>query len=63
MVHGTLYLGRKWCLLVGLTGETGINAISTTSQKSGKTYNVLGQQVSAGAKGLLIRDGKKFVVK
>jgi hypothetical protein len=44
--------------------STGINEVNAnTRQSNGKTYNVLGQQVSAGAKGLLIRDGKKFVVK
>lgn len=44
--------------------STGINEVNAnTRQSNGKTYNVLGQQVGAGAKGLLIRDGKKFVVK
>lgn len=62
--NGAYWWGEaRYVDITWLTGETGINAISTTSQKSGKTYNVLGQQVSAGAKGLLIRDGKKFVVK
>ena len=44
--------------------STGINEVNAnTRQSNGKTYNVLGQQVSAGAKGLLIRDGKKYIAK
>lgn len=43
--------------------STGINEISTSRKESGKTYNVMGQQVGANAKGLIIRDGKKYIAK
>lgn len=45
-------------------GET--SGISTTVVKkatTGKTYDLSGRQVKAGQKGLMIRDGKKFIVK
>ncbi len=49
-----------------LDGEviTGINTVKATSQKfSGKMYNVAGQVVNKGYKGLVIMDGKKIVNK
>lgn len=44
--------------------STGISEVNANTRNSnGKTYNVLGQQVGAAAKGLLIRDGKKYIAK
>lgn len=45
--------------------ETGIESVKTSDNqvKSQRTYNVMGQQVNPGAKGLIIRDGKKMFVK
>lgn len=40
---------------------SGINDVKTATT-AGKTFNLMGQQVE-GAKGLLIRDGKKFIKK
>ena len=62
--EGAYSLG--WCCNTWVEYDadpTGINEISTSRKESGKTYNVMGQQVGANAKGLIIRDGKKFVVK
>ena len=43
---------------------TGISEVNANAKNTtGKTYNVMGQQVGANAKGLIIRDGKKFVIK
>lgn len=43
---------------------TGINAISNVPVKTtGKTYNLMGQEVNPAAKGLVIRDGRKMLVK
>ena len=43
---------------------TGINAISNVPVKTtGKTYNLMGQEVNPAAKGIVIRDGKKMLVK
>ena len=48
-------------------GTTGIEEIGVTREekiKNTKTYNLMGQQVNrATAKGLLIRDGKKYINK
>ena len=41
------------------TGITNVNAAS--SANSGKTYNLAGQQVSSSYKGLVIKNGKKYV--
>lgn len=43
---------------------TGINGVKDFTQTtSNKTYNVMGQEVNANVKGVVIRDGKKFVNK
>ena len=43
---------------------TGINNVKAdTANKTAKTYNLMGQEVNANTKGLIIRDGKKFVNK
>ena len=41
------------------TGITNVNA--TSSANSGKTYNLAGQEVSGSYKGLVIKNGKKYV--
>jgi len=41
------------------TGITNVNAAS--SANSGKTYNLAGQEVSGSYKGLVIKNGKKYV--
>ena len=42
--------------------SNGISNISATSaKKNGKTYNMAGQEVSSSAKGLIIKNGKKYV--
>ena len=42
---------------------TGINAINAAKAENGAIYNVAGQKVNAGYKGLVIMNGKKFVNK
>ncbi len=52
------------CYIYSLNGETSsVNAIKTNAQFSGKMYNVAGQVVNKGYKGLVIQDGRKFVNK
>ena len=41
--------------------SNGISNISVDSAKAGKTYNLAGQQVSDSYKGLIIKNGKKYV--
>ena len=41
--------------------STGISSIEATSAQNGKTYNLAGQQVSGSYKGLVIKNGKKYV--
>ena len=41
--------------------STGISSIEATSVQNGKTYNLAGQQVSGSYKGLVIKNGKKYV--
>lgn len=42
--------------------STGIsNIIAAAAKKNGKTYNMAGQEVSSSAKGLIIKNGKKYV--
>ena len=39
----------------------GISNISAAAKKNGKTYNMAGQEVSSSAKGIVIKNGKKYV--
>ena len=42
--------------------STGISSISAAAaKKNGKTYNLAGQEVSSSTKGLIIKNGKKYV--
>ena len=43
--------------------DTGISQVNTTQQNGGKAFNLAGQQVKQGYKGIVIKDGKKFMVK
>lgn len=60
--------------IAGFTGEgykdptsagtdTGIENITAQPENSGVAYNIAGQRVNSTAKGLVIRNGKKFFVK
>ncbi len=42
---------------------TAINSIVEKSQNAGVTYNLAGQKVKAGYKGVVIRNGKKMILK
>ena len=41
--------------------STGISSIEAVAKNDGKTYNMAGQQVSGSFKGLVIKNGKKYV--
>ena len=47
------------------TGESsqGINEVNRTSEQNAPVYNLMGMKVAAQQKGLLIQNGKKFIVK
>lgn len=58
------YLAALYFVNLADGGETGIkNVNGNVNENTTKTFNMLGQEVGKDAKGLLIRDGKKFVVK
>ena len=42
------------------TGISSVNA-AAAAKKDGKTYNMAGQEVSSSAKGIVIKNGKKYV--
>lgn len=46
-----------------LTDATSVKAIKTVTENNGEVYNLAGQKVNANAKGLVIKNGKKFVNK
>lgn len=50
-------------LTIKMDGTTGINALNAGSINSNRTYNLSGQQVGSDFRGIVIRDGKKQVVK
>ncbi|MFR4922538.1 MAG: hypothetical protein ACLUCG_14775, partial [Segatella copri] len=41
--------------------STGISSVKAEAAQNGKTYNFAGQQVSDSYKGLVIKNGKKYV--
>ena len=54
----------KNCYLISVNGgTTGISTAKTANVQNGAIYNIAGQKVNAGYKGLVIMNGKKFVVK
>ena len=63
--NGAYFWGEACYVYLVIPGDmTGINDVkSSTKNNAGTTFNLMGQQVSKSAKGLLIRDGKKFIVK
>lgn len=45
-----------------VTTGTGISSVNAAAaKKNGKTYNMAGQEVSSSAKGIVIKNGKKYV--
>ena len=53
----------KNCYLISVNGQTGITNITADQLKNAPAYNVAGQRVNEGYKGLIIKGGKKVVVK
>lgn len=55
------YVGN---ILITADTSAGINTVSTSTAKSNAPiYNLMGMKVAKGTKGLLIQNGKKFIVK
>ena len=52
------FYGFKYTIGTG-TGISSVNAAA--AKNNGKTYNMAGQEVSSSAKGLIIKNGKKYV--
>ncbi len=50
-------------VLETVTPTAGINTINAAKVQNGAIYNIAGQKVNAGYKGLVIKNGKKFVNK
>ena len=44
------------------TDPSGINSVSNDNVVSGKAYNLAGQAVSKNFKGIVVKNGKKYVV-
>lgn len=46
-----------------VTTTTGISNIESVKLQDGKCFNLAGQQVAKGYKGIVIKNGKKMVIK
>ena len=44
-------------------GTEGITSVNATAEKSGAIYNIAGQKVNEGYKGLIIKNGQKMIKK
>ena len=53
----------KNCYLISVNGQTGITNITADQLKNAPAYNVAGQRVNEGYKGLIIKGGKKMIKK
>ena len=47
----------------GLSGEPISNINASEAANEGATFNLMGQKVASNAKGLVIKNGKKFINK
>ena len=62
--NGTLETASKKAYIYSLNGvSTGINEVKTAAQTAGNVYNLAGQKVGAGFKGIVIVNGKKMIQK
>jgi len=48
---------------IGRPDADGINSVDADAANNGKWYNLQGQEVAAPAKGLFIKNGKKYIIK
>ena len=55
------YNGNYYVYHITLTHPTGISSIQSGHAMAGKIYNLAGQQVGAGYKGIVIQGGKKVI--
>jgi hypothetical protein len=60
---GTTTPEIKNCYLISVNGQTGINNIKADELKNAPAYNVAGQKVAEGYKGLVIKGGVKVIQK
>lgn len=61
---GAMYNTTPQLYLIKATSTSGINELKAANAKfEGKTYNVAGQAVNKGYKGLVIMNGRKFINK
>ena len=51
------------CYLVAINPESGISAVTVNANYNAPMYNLAGQKVNANYKGVVIQNGKKFIVK
>lgn len=62
--NNTTYEVNSGNYLYSLNGQTsGISTVEQAEADNAPVYNIAGQRVSGSAKGLLIKNGKKFIVK
>ena len=50
-------------LVFKLTQDTGINDVDNDAEQTGIDYNLSGQEVDAGYRGIIIRNGRKILKK
>lgn len=55
--------GENWTLKVEEAGGTGIQTINATVNQNAPRYDLSGRMVNEGYRGVVIQNGKKFVVK
>ncbi len=55
--------GENWTMKAEATGATGISTVKFFNATTNALYNLQGQRVQAGFRGIAIKNGRKFMVK
>jgi hypothetical protein len=58
-----IYLGSEADFEAAKAGGSAINAVKKAANADGAIYNIAGQKVNASYKGLVIKNGKKYIQK
>ena len=60
---GSRITGGEWVVIDNEKYITGVSSLLTSPEEEGQSYNMAGQKVGEGYKGIVIKDGKKVLVK
>ena len=63
IIKNNVYVANEWVMICSQDYIDGISPIPATARNGGETFNLAGQMVDGKYKGIVIKDGKKVLVK